>query len=163
MKKETKLTELRTSASDIVSACREAVGAYQRPDDPEHLLRMLDACVAEIDAIDARVDADLRRLGPRRLSAGKQFRLLQASYGTLRTPRTPDNTKTMQLVGLFWALEAGLSAGVMIAGGAVDVPTGLAYGAVLALITTILGLATGFLALRYLNYRDPQNIFDMED
>lgn len=156
------LNQLRASASDIVSACREARAAYVSAEDHERMVRMLDASAEEVAAVQARVIAGLERLGKRRKSAGHHFRVVQTTLGTLRTPNKPNVLKTLQLIVLFWMLETVLAGGVMIAGGKLDVAAGLAYAGIYALITVILGLALGFLALRYLNYRQPHDIFDAE-
>ena len=158
----TSLAALRASASEIVSACRDARAAYAAPIASKRMTQVLDSAADEVSAIAARATDGLERLRKRRVSAGQYFRVLQTTYGTLRTPSKPDILETMTVIVPFWMLESVLAGGVMIAGGKVDVAAGLIYGTIFALVSIILGCLIGFMGLRYLNYRQPLDVFERE-
>lgn len=152
------LKELRAQASGIVASLREASGGLSTTGAPDAILQALEARAAMLAAIAKQASDRLKSFADRRVAAGDLFRLMQTTYGVYRAPLQPDLLKTLQVITFFWMLETVMAGGVMISGGKMDVVAGFAYGAIFALVNIILGVLTGFLGLRFLGYRHPQDV-----
>lgn len=157
------LSALRERASEIKAGLRESTAT---PDDGVSIGRVLlalEVCRESIEGILAQTGAALQRLSGQRAAAADYFRLMQASHGEFRLPNVPDSLVTILITMLFWLLEGGMAGAILISEGRMDVPAGLTYGLIFALVNIILGLLIGYLPLRYLSYRSPVDLLAPDD
>ncbi len=152
------LAGLRARAGEIRAALRAARSVSNAPGSLDEVPRALAACREAIEAILAQTKAALEKLGTERDAATDTFRLMQVSNGAFRSPKVPDRLNTLLLAMAFWLLEGGMAGAILISEGRMDVPAGLVYGLIFALVNIILGLLIGYLPLRYLAYRSPVDL-----
>ena len=152
------LAELRAKASDIKAALREVSATPGEPASLENIPPALKVCCEHLEASLAQTQDALAKLAGRRMAAGDAFRLMQASHSAYRLPKTPDWLNTVSLAAVAWSLEGAAAGAALVSEGRMDVPAGLAYGLIFALVNIILGLLIGYLPLRYLSYRSPLDL-----
>ena len=157
------LVQLRQQASEIAARVRDTAMGLQSGTSSERVVAALEASAAQIDSTAAQTQTTLSRLAVKRIATGDVFRLMQTTYQTLRIPKRPDLLRTLQVITFFWMLETVMAGGVLVSGGRMDVAGGFAFGAIFALTNIIIGVLTGFLGLRYLNHRQPYDIFGTEE
>lgn len=144
------LIPLRDDRADIECDLHE----YEQHNNPQMARdaeNQVKGAIRSIELIAKGCANQLRNVADCAYGSEQFLRATQARIGKYRRPNVPDKLVSATFVSGCWAIEAGLTGISLVADGAAEIVTGLAFGGMFAGVNVSLGLGTGYFS-RYLDY-----------
>jgi len=151
------LAELRDTAEEAKRLVRD-LALTPRAISPEHIGQLIKSGLQSLDLIEQEAREEARQLRARCVAAYGEHRLRQYEDNTMRSAREPDILNTLLILMICMLGEGGLTAGLMIGNGEMDVVPAVVYGLSVSTMNIVTGAVAGFLACRYMGFRLDANV-----